>query len=279
MSLGYGGSVSGGCAGVFDATVGPAIADCWGFDDSSSSHPNPAHVPEFFLGDSGEGLYNRPEWPGRESVVDSTSQLDECLQQALAGDQAALQQLLVAYCPVLSQQITKELPASVQPAISVEDVLQETLILAVRDFDSLRTPSRDLFAAWLIAIAEHRIQDTVKMAGRQKRRAARPPSKSPDDHAADSSILDLVQLVFDGGESPSQRAASAEAVHAIQVGVASLPDDQREAIRLRYLQGLSTQAAADQMERTPGAVRGLVSRARQNLRTVLGNSSRWFHRK
>ena len=66
---------------------------------------------------------------------------------------------------------------------------------------------------------------------------------------------------------------------AIQVGVASLPDDQREAIRLRYLQGLTTQAAADQMERTPEAVRGLVSRAKQSLRTVLGNSSRWFSRK
>ena len=123
------------------------------------------------------------------------------------GDQTSLQQPLVAHRPALSRQIIKELPASLQPAISVADVLQETLILAVRDFDLLRTPSRDSFAAWLSAIAAYRIQDTVKAAGRQKRRAPRPPSKTTDDHAADSSILDLVQLVSD---APGQRWSKRE---------------------------------------------------------------------
>ena len=201
-------------------------------------------------------------------MVENPSQLDECLQRAVEGDQSALQQLLVVHCPALSRQISKELGESVPTTVAVDDILQETLILAVRDFGSLRSPSPAAFSAWLRAIAEHRIQDTLRAARRQKRRADRPASRATGNRSTNSFIIDLVQLVSDGGDSPSQKAAAAEAVHAVQVGVASLPDDQRQAIELRYLRGLSTQEAATEMERTPGAIRGLVSRAKQSLRTA-----------
>ena len=48
----------------------------------SPGHPDPASVLGLSLGYSRAGLDNRPEWLGRESVVDSIGQLDECLQRA-----------------------------------------------------------------------------------------------------------------------------------------------------------------------------------------------------
>jgi RNA polymerase sigma-70 factor (ECF subfamily) len=88
-----------------------------------------------------------------------------------------------------------------------------------------------------------------------------------------------VELLSDHCPSPSKQVAAAEAVRAVQVGVATLPHDQRDAVVLRYFRGLSVDETAAKMRRTPGAVRGLVDRAKQSLRCALGNSSRWFSRK
>ena len=47
-----------------------------------------------------------------------------------------------------------------------------------------------------------------------------------------------------------------------------LPDDQREAVRLRYLGGQSLEETAKEMQRSPGAVRGLLHRARKRSAKV-----------
>jgi RNA polymerase sigma factor (sigma-70 family) len=73
--------------------------------------------------------------------------------------------------------------------------------------------------------------------------------------------------------------AGHEAVQAVHVGLAGLPDDQREAIRLHYLDGASVKETAAAMERSPDAVRGLLHRAKQALRNTLGRSSRWLSKK
>ncbi len=58
-----------------------------------------------------------------------------------------------------------------------------------------------------------------------------------------------------------------------------LPDDQREAIRLRYLSGRSLEETAAAMQRSPGAVRGLVQRAKQALRGAMVRSTLWLSKK
>jgi DNA-directed RNA polymerase specialized sigma24 family protein len=65
-------------------------------------------------------------------------------------------------------------------------------------------------------------------------------------------------------------------VQAVHVGLASLPDDQREAVRRRFVERQDYAAAAEAMGRSPEAVRSLVKRAKQSLRGFMGRSSRWF---
>ena len=92
-------------------------------------------------------------------------------------------------------------------------------------------------------------------------------------------MLTLVEQLSDHGSTPSGNAARNEAVHAVRVGLAGLPSAQREAIQLHDLDGRSLGETAAKMDRSPGAVRGLLQRARQSLRQTLGRSSRWFPRK
>jgi RNA polymerase sigma-70 factor (ECF subfamily) len=158
--------------------------------------------------------------------------------------------------------------------IDVDDVLQEAFIQAIRDIHTCQASTTEGFAAWLTMIAQHRLQDMLKRQKRRKRGGDRRQNHVEQDGA--SSWLGLIDLVAGPVHTPSQSVARREAVRAIQVAVAALPDDQREAVRRRYLDGKSIDETAAEMDRTPAAVNGLVRRAKQALRESLKASSEWL---
>jgi RNA polymerase sigma-70 factor (ECF subfamily) len=95
----------------------------------------------------------------------------------------------------------------------------------------------------------------------------------------ESSSVGSSERLLDSADTPAAAMALREAVLAAQSAVQALPSDQRQAVELRLVQGKSVEEAAASMQRSPGAVRGLVRRAQQALRQVLGRSSRWFSRR
>jgi RNA polymerase sigma-70 factor (ECF subfamily) len=70
-------------------------------------------------------------------------------------------------------------------------------------------------------------------------------------------------------ETPSRQAVRIETEQAVRVSVAALPEDQRAAVNLHHLEGKSIAETAQSMHRSPGAIRGLLRRARQSLRQLL----------
>ena len=62
------------------------------------------------------------------------------------------------------------------------------------------------------------------------------------------------------------------------LALSQLPEDYREAIRLQFMEGMGYQEIADEMGKTPGAIQGLVKRARQKLRDNLGTASAYLSR-
>ena len=70
-------------------------------------------------------------------------------------------------------------------------------------------------------------------------------------------------------ESPSTDAKRHERAVALANELAELPDDYRQVLVLRHLDGLSFADVAEQMDRTAGAVRMLWFRAIERLRGQL----------
>jgi len=70
----------------------------------------------------------------------------------------------------------------------------------------------------------------------------------------------------DPGPTPSSSLIDQEKRGVVWNAVARLPVHQREAVVLRYVQECSIEEIADKTERSPGAVRVLLHRARQRLR-------------
>jgi RNA polymerase sigma-70 factor (ECF subfamily) len=197
------------------------------------------------------------------------------LADAAAGDRTALERLLLDEFGLVQRHLARAIPDWLRGAVNVEDLLQDTFAQAFRDVPRFDFRSEQSLRAWLCTIADHRLQDLIRRLRSKKRGRGRTPSGPPvgADH---DSLVELAALLSDRGDSPSQAAARDEIVQAMQVGLASLPDDQREAVRRRFVERQDYAAAAKSMGRSPEAVRSLIFRAKQSLRDFMGRSSRWF---
>jgi RNA polymerase sigma-70 factor (ECF subfamily) len=203
---------------------------------------------------------------------------DELISAAAGGDRLALNDLLLLHFDSLHEFIQRRLPARLNGVLSVDDAVQETLVRAIRGIRRFELREGHTFEAWLMTVARHTVESLIVAADAQKRGGTfRRQLRGVE--APTSSLADLIDLLTDDSSTASAAAARKEAGRAVQVGIACLPDEQQEAVRLRYLQGQSVAATADALGRSPAAVRGLLHRARTRLRDALGHSSRWFSRK
>ena len=200
---------------------------------------------------------------------DTVSQL---VRHAKQGDQVALQQLLALHASALSQFISQRLSPSQNRSIDPEDILQQTLISVFRDIGRFEHRSDGALLAWLKTIAEHRLQDAIKGLKRVKRggqmrqvRYAAPTESR--------SVAQLVELLSAGSHTPSRSVAGHEAVKAVQDAIQDLPEDYRQAVQLRLLDGRTLDETAAALDRTPRAVQGLVDRAKKRLRASLSRLS------
>ena len=56
----------------------------------------------------------------------------------------------------------------------------------------------------------------------------------------------------------------------VRAAICALPDDRRSVLIWKYIEGLSVDAIASRMGRTAKAVESLLSRAREQVRCLLG---------
>ncbi len=197
---------------------------------------------------------------------------------AVAGDRPALERLLLGYADRLHTRIARKVPVDLHSRMSADDVLQETFIEAFRCIDTLK-PMGDLaFYRWLATVAEHRLQDAIK-ARRAAKRGGGWARQEAGPAADSSSTGELVELLVGAVDTPSRSAARHEAAMAVQVGLASLKEDYRHVIELRYVKGLPVADVAVTMGRTPDAVKNLCRRGLAELQAVLGRSSQYLSRR
>jgi RNA polymerase sigma-70 factor (ECF subfamily) len=193
---------------------------------------------------------------------------------AASGDRVALERLLLVHYDDLARRIGAKLPPRLQSTHSVEDILQLTFLQAFRDIGRFELRADATFGGWLATIAEHRLLDAIKRHDAKKHGG---DLRQVQDAARDGSrVLPLLDWIAAADTSPGSVVAREEALHALQVALAALPDDQRNAIQLRLLEGKSLEETAAALGKTTGAVRGLVHRGKQELVAAMGRASRWL---
>jgi RNA polymerase sigma-70 factor (ECF subfamily) len=154
-----------------------------------------------------------------------------------------------------------------QAKFDASDVVQQTLLEAVRAWPDFRGRSGAERAAWLRQIlARVLLHEIRRFAGTRRRDLGREVSL---EQALDQSSYRLGMALAAPGSSPSAQVDRHEQELRLAEALAALPDDYRQVILLRNVEGLPHEEVARRMDRGVGAVRMLWVRALSRLRTEL----------
>lgn len=172
--------------------------------------------------------------------------------------------------PQLLGYIQNNLGPALRRKLEPDDILQEVVVSAIGSPAQFEVAGRDPFKL-LCQIAEQRIIDAHRHhVGAQKRSAER--EVSIERPAGGDQAFGFIDLLVASLTSPSQAFSRDQREFRLQVAIASLPEEQREALRLRYIDGLSTRDVAERLGKTDGAIRVLLSRTLTRLQEALADS-------
>ncbi|MGH6624961.1 MAG: RNA polymerase sigma factor RpoE [Burkholderiaceae bacterium] len=205
--------------------------------------------------------------PSSPTPVDSDLLL---VERTVAGDQRAYELLVIKY----RRRIERLIGRMVRDVDLVEDIAQETFIRAYRALHQFRGEAQ--FYTWLYRIA---VNTAKKALVDLKRNPVMSESalRSADDEDETSSVGN--ELTSE--ETPETVLAAKEIATTVNAAMAALPDDLRQAVTLREIEGLSYEEIAEVMNCPIGTVRSRIFRAREaisaKVKPLLENQSgkRW----
>jgi RNA polymerase sigma-70 factor, ECF subfamily len=201
----------------------------------------------------------------------SSRQLQGLLAES-RSDAAAADRLLELYRPVLRIIAEQMIGSGLRRREDASDIVQRSVLEAYAAFDQFRGASEAEFSAWLKQILRRNVTNLV----RDNRAAKRDLRREQYLDAAENSCGVTWMQPAGRGTTPSQCVIRAEAALNLAQALEELPEAQRDALRMRHLEGLGIDEIAGAMDKTPAAVAGLIRRGLQTLRERLGRSTTWL---
>jgi RNA polymerase sigma-70 factor (ECF subfamily) len=175
--------------------------------------------------------------------------IERLVAEARAGDEWAFGMIFDHY----HEAVYRFIASRVHRPSDAEDLTQLVFVKALEALP--RYESRGVpFGGWLFRLARNAVIDFVR---------------TRHEHAE----LEAVAERAHGDAGPDEIAVIRQELDAVGAALATLTEEQREAISLRFFAGLSAREAAEAMGKQEGTVRGLQFRAIGALRRQLGVES------
>lgn len=241
---------------------------------TSFRRPRPARIPgsaSRFGSMREDPVLEKDEREGSGMSVMEDPAPERLLERARSGDGAALGALLELYRNYLDLlarlQVDRRLQGKVDPA----DLVQETFLEAHRDFAQFRGSSEAELAGWLRRILATNFANLVRHYYGTQRRD--PHLERDLANALDQSSKALDRSLVAAQSSPSRQAARREQAVLLADALKRIPDDYRDVIVLRHLEGFTFPEVAQRMGRSEDSVKKLWARGLARLRQTLGDRS------
>ena len=202
-------------------------------------------------------------------MSENSSETEQLLQRAAAGDQASWGALLTRHLQRLRCMVAMRLDHRLQGRIDPSDVIQEACLEAsVQLADYLRQPTLPFFL-WLRLITGQKLVALHRHhLGKQMRDASREVSLYHGSLPETSSAALAAQLLGrDTG--PSEAAIRAERCLRLQEALNSMDPVDREVLALRHFELLSNAEAAQVLGLQESAASKRYVRALKRLREIL----------
>ncbi|MBZ0112497.1 MAG: sigma-70 family RNA polymerase sigma factor [Thermoanaerobaculia bacterium] len=192
--------------------------------------------------------------PSEPHDLEATAQL---LSLASDGDEAARNQLVARFLPILNRWAHGRLPSYARDLSDTADLVQVSLLRALNNLDNFESRGEGAFLAYLRQILINAVRDEI-------RRTMRRPGHGP-----------LFEQLTDQQPSALERTIGRERMDLYEAGLERLEERQRQAILLRFEFGYShAEVAAAIGAPSPNAARMVVARAVLSLSEVLEETSR-----
>ncbi|MBC7704097.1 MAG: RNA polymerase sigma factor RpoE [Rhodoferax sp.] len=205
--------------------------------------------------------------PAASVATDSDLML---VERTVAGDQRAFELLVIKY----QRRIQRLIGRMVRDVDLVEDIAQETFIRAYRALHQFRGDAQ--FYTWLYRIAVNTAKKTL-MELKHDPTVSESSFRSSDDE--DETSRPRNEPTSD--ETPESVLAAKEIGAVVNAAMEALPEDLRQAVTLREIEGLTYEEIAVMMNCPIGTVRSRIFRAREaisaKIRPMLENQigKRW----
>lgn len=176
------------------------------------------------------------------------------VERTVAGDQRAFELLVIKY----QRRIERLIGRMVRDVDLVQDIAQETFIRAYRALHQFRGEAQ--FYTWLYRIA-------VNTAKKSLLDMKRNPVISENAFRASDEEDETSQPGHEltSEETPETVLAAKEIAAVVNAAMQALPEDLRQAVTLREIEGLSYEEIADAMNCPIGTVRSRIFRAREAI--------------
>jgi len=193
------------------------------------------------------------------------------MNEARGGNGAAMGTLLESYSRYLTLLARVQIGRRLQGKVDAADVVQETFLEAHRQFPNFRGGSEAEMTAWLRRI----------LAGQlalHMRRFFGTKARDLNMERELGAQLDESSQAMDDGlaasiSTPSQRASRREQAVLLAEALDKLPEDYREVIILRHLEGIPFADVAARMGRSVNSVQKLWVRSLAKLKEAMEGAS------
>ncbi len=180
----------------------------------------------------------------------------ELLGRIQDGNQTAWEDLYKQYHDELLFVVRMNLGHKLRSALESEDVLQSVALEAFKALPKFEHRGSGSLRHFLHRLILNKIRDRADTFGARKRSGAVPLSDT------------LIGKLAGGNAAPAYH--DGERFEKLEQGLGTLPEDMRQVLLLRKVDGLSSKEAAVAMGRSDAAVRKLYSRALARLTLLMG---------
>ncbi|HEY3049667.1 MAG TPA: RNA polymerase sigma factor RpoE [Polaromonas sp.] len=188
-----------------------------------------------------------------EKATDSDAML---VERTVAGDQRAFELLVIKY----QRRIQRLIGRMVRDVDLVEDIAQETFIRAYRALSQFRGEAQ--FYTWLYRIAVNTAKKALMDLKRNPTVSENSFKSAQSDESDETSPL---ENELTSSETPDAVLASKEIAEMVNAAMEALPEELRQAITLREIEGLSYEEISEAMNCPIGTVRSRIFRAREAI--------------
>lgn len=174
-------------------------------------------------------------------------ELDELAARAALGDRAAFERIY----NLLVDDLYSYIRGQTRNETVAEDLVANVFLKAWRSAKGYR-PSSHTFRRWIFTIARNEVRDYWRASQR---------------------TLPMVEFEISDERQPEPESDPAEVRRLVQQALATLTEEQRQVVVLRYFSNKSHEEIATILGKREGAVRAQLMRALRQMRKVMGDAT------